>query len=45
MRFHNYFPTNDDHLNLLIKTGYAHKERMVPQNIIKYFKKCDEVKD
>ena len=35
------FPTrNGDHLILLIKTGNAHEERILPQTIINVFKKC-----
>ena len=38
--FHNSCLCNVNHLVLLIKTGNAYKERMLPQTITNIYKKC-----
>ena len=41
MHFRNSRTRNEDHLILFIKTGSAHKEKMLPQTIINMFKMCE----
>ena len=41
MRIHNSCTCNGDNLNLLIKTGNVHKERMLPQTAINICKKYE----
>ena len=41
MHFHNSYKRKGDHLILLIKTGNAHEQRMLPQTIINTCKKYE----
>ena len=42
MSIPNCYTNNGDHLDLLIETGNAHEERMLPKTAIINFKKCEE---
>ena len=41
MHKHNCCTCNGNNLNLFIKTGNGHKERMLPQTIVNTFKECE----
>ena len=41
MHLCNFHARNGDHLILLIKTGNAHEEKMLPQTVISIYKKCE----